>query len=164
MNPLPTTMASHWWQRPGRLPGRELYHWHMLFHDQPRVRELAAMAQQRLAGLLGLDMVPARWLHLTTLIVGFADEIPDGQIGAMAADARRRLAAIAPVPVARARCLPPAGGRPGPGAAGRPQPSAGCRAGRDQGSRVCGADRYRSVDPAYLGGLQQRRRSGRADH
>ena len=37
-------MADHWWQRPGRRPGRELYHWHILFHDQPKVRELAAMA------------------------------------------------------------------------------------------------------------------------
>jgi 2'-5' RNA ligase len=105
MSPLPTTMATHWWQRPGRLPGRELYHWHMLFHDQPRVHELAAMAQQRLAGLPGLDMVPARWLHLTTLIVGFADEIPDGRIDVMAADARRRLAVVAPVPVTLGRVL-----------------------------------------------------------
>ena len=32
-------MSDHWWQRPGRRPGRELYHWHMLFHDQPRVLE-----------------------------------------------------------------------------------------------------------------------------
>ncbi|MDB5063750.1 MAG: hypothetical protein JWM18_184, partial [Chloroflexi bacterium] len=40
MCPLPAQMADHWWQRPGRRPGRELYHWHMLFHDQPRVLEL----------------------------------------------------------------------------------------------------------------------------
>lgn len=105
MSPFPTTMASHWWQRPGRLPGRELYHWHMLFHDQPKVHELAAMAQERLAGLPGLDMVPRRWLHLTTLIVGFADEIPGDRIDAMTADARRRLAAIAPIPVTLGRVL-----------------------------------------------------------
>lgn len=77
----------------------------MLFHDQPGVHELAAMAQQRLAGLPGLDMVPARWLHLTTLVVGFADEIPDDGIDAMAADARRRLAVVAPVPVTLGRVL-----------------------------------------------------------
>jgi 2'-5' RNA ligase len=105
MSPLPTTMASHWWQRPGRLPGRELYHWHMLFHYQPKVHELAAMAQERLAGLPGLDMVPRRWLHLTTLIVGFADEIPGDRIDAMTADARQRLAAIAPIPVTLGRVL-----------------------------------------------------------
>jgi hypothetical protein len=45
MSPLPMQMTTHWWQRPGRLPGRELYHWHMLFHDQPKVHELVAAAQ-----------------------------------------------------------------------------------------------------------------------
>jgi 2'-5' RNA ligase len=105
MSPLPSTMADHWWQRPGRLPGRELYHWHMLFHDQPEVRELAAMAQQRLAGLPGLDLVPGQWLHLTTFIAGFADEVPGGSVGAMVARARRRLAGIAPIPVTLGRVL-----------------------------------------------------------
>ena len=98
-------MADHWWQRPGRLPGRELYHWHMLFHDQPEVRELVAMAQQRLTGLPGLDMVPGGWLHLTTFIVGFADEISDDSIEAMTAEARLRLAAVAPIPVILGRVL-----------------------------------------------------------
>ena len=105
MSPLPTTMADHWWQRPGRLPGRELYHWHMLFHDQPMVRELAAMAQQRLAGLPGLDLVPERWLHLTAFIAGFADEVPGGSVDAMVVQARRRLAGIAPIPVMLGRVL-----------------------------------------------------------
>lgn len=44
-------------------------------------------------------------LHLTTLIVGFADEIPGERIDAMTADARRRLAAIAPIPVTLGRVL-----------------------------------------------------------
>src|SRR5438309_1967633 len=105
MSPLPTQMANHWWQRPGRLPGRELYHWHMLFHDQPQVRELAAVAQQRLSGQPGLDMVPMRWLHLTTYIVGFVDEVPDGAVDVMVAEARRLLASVAPIPVGLGRVL-----------------------------------------------------------
>jgi 2'-5' RNA ligase len=105
MSPLPTQMANHWWQRPGRRPSRELYHWHMLFHDQPKVREVAAMAQERLAGMSGLDMVPLHWLHLTTYIAGFADEIPDGGVETMAAEARRLLAGIAPIPVNLGRVL-----------------------------------------------------------
>jgi len=44
MSPLPEQMASYWWQRPGRLPGRVLYHWHMLFHGQPDVHRLADLA------------------------------------------------------------------------------------------------------------------------
>jgi hypothetical protein len=103
MSPLPTEMANHWWQRPGRLPGRELYHWHMLFHDQPVVRELAAMAHERLVGLPGLDMVPTEWLHLTTYIVGFADELPDGSIEAMVQEAHHLLADVAPIPVSLGR-------------------------------------------------------------
>jgi 2'-5' RNA ligase len=97
--PLPTQMADHWWQRPGRSPGRIQYHWHVLFHDQPAVRELAARAQRKLQGLPGLSLVPRQWLHLTTLIVGFADEVTAQQLEVMTADASRRLAGIAPVPV-----------------------------------------------------------------
>ena len=103
MSPFPTEMADHWWQRPGRTPGRELYHWHMLFHDQPRVRELAGMAQARLAGQPGLDMIAMEWLHLTTFIVGFADEVPEPAIDAMVGEARRRLADVAPIPVTLGR-------------------------------------------------------------
>src|ERR1700716_899894 len=103
MSPLPTQMADHWWQRPGRRPDRELYHWHMLFHDQPAVRELAAKAQGRLMGLPGLDLVPIHWLHLTTYIVGFLDEVPDTKIEAMVGEARRRLAGIPPIPVSVGR-------------------------------------------------------------
>jgi 2'-5' RNA ligase len=77
----------------------------MLFHDQPAVRNLAAAAQDRLNGIPGLDMVEMRWLHLTTLIVGFADEVPHGSTEAMAADARQRLSSLAPVPVTLGRIL-----------------------------------------------------------
>lgn len=99
MSPLPARMADHWWQRPGRTPGRELYHWHLLLHDQPAVRAMAAAAQERLAGLPGLDMVAPPWLHLTTFIVGFVDEVADSTIDAMVAEARRLLTGVSPIPV-----------------------------------------------------------------
>ncbi len=103
MNPLPAQMADHWWQRPGRRPGRMLYHWHLTFHDQPKVVELAGMAQARLKGLPGLDMVAPQWLHLTTLVVGFADEIPESSVAEMVSGARERLATVAPIPVTMGR-------------------------------------------------------------
>jgi 2'-5' RNA ligase len=103
MSPLPTQMTTHWWQRPGRLPGRELYHWHMLFHDQPKVHELVAIAQKKLAGQPGLDMIEMPWLHMTTYIVGFADEVPDSAIAAMTTDVRRRLSQVAPIRVSLGR-------------------------------------------------------------
>jgi 2'-5' RNA ligase len=99
VSPLPERLSSHWWQRPGRRPGREQYHWHLLFHDQPAVRELAAAAQERLAGIAGLDAVPLPWLHLTTYLAGFVDEVPAERVEAMVAGARRLLAGVAPVPV-----------------------------------------------------------------
>ena len=103
MSPFPAEMADHWWQRPGRRPGRELYHWHMLFHDQPEVRKLAATAHERLAGLAGLDMVPLEWLHLTTYIVGFVDEVPRHRVDAMLREARRLLAGVPPIPIGLGR-------------------------------------------------------------
>lgn len=103
MNPLPTRMANHWWQRPGRFPGRILYQWHLAFHDQPRVTELATMAQARLAGQPGLDMVVPHLLHLTTLIVGFADEISQSTVDKMVSEARQRLTTVAPIPVTMGR-------------------------------------------------------------
>jgi len=96
-------MASHWWPRPGRHQGREQVHWHVLFHDQPQVQELAREAQQRLAGLPGLDLVPAEWLHMTVLIVGFADEMESEE--ALIGHARNHLSRVAPTTVTFGRIL-----------------------------------------------------------
>jgi 2'-5' RNA ligase len=103
MNPLPTQMANHWWQRPGRLPGRMLYQWHLAFHDQPKVIELVEIAQARLKGLPGLDMIAPDLLHLTTLIVGFADEIPGSSVEKMISGAHERLETVSPIPVTLGR-------------------------------------------------------------
>lgn len=97
-------MASHWWPRPGRREGREQVHWHVLFRDQPLVRELAAVAQQRLAGLPGLDLVPAAWLHMTVLIVAFADEIGT-EVEGLIGQASKHLSSIAPATVTFGRIL-----------------------------------------------------------
>lgn len=103
MSPLPTQMTTHWRQRPGWRPGREIYHWHMLFHDQPKVHELVAVAQRKLEGQPGLDLIETRWLHLTTYIVGFADEVPVSAIETMTADARWRLSQVAPIQISLGR-------------------------------------------------------------
>ena len=75
----------------------------MLFHDQPAVHELVAAAQARISGLTGLDLIPAPWLHLTTYVVGFADEIADSAIDEMTAQARRLLSVIPPVQISLGR-------------------------------------------------------------
>jgi 2'-5' RNA ligase len=55
--------------------------------------------QDKLAGLAGLDLVPTRWLHMTTQIVGFADEISDAETTAMVAGTSAMLAELEPVEV-----------------------------------------------------------------
>jgi hypothetical protein len=105
MDPSPTQMADHWRPKPGRRPGQPRYHWHLLFHDQPEVRRLAAAAQGKLAGLSGLDLVPEQWLHLTTFAVGYADEVPDASLEVMTAAAGQALAAVAPIPVSLGRVV-----------------------------------------------------------
>jgi 2'-5' RNA ligase len=96
-------MRRHWWWRPGWRPGRRLYAWHLTFGDQPVSRGLADLRrvvggyQARLAGLPGLDLLPAEWLHLTVQAIGFADEIGAGDAERIVAAVRRRCAALAPV-------------------------------------------------------------------
>ncbi|GAA1585208.1 hypothetical protein GCM10009678_79720 [Actinomadura kijaniata] len=97
MSPLPTRMSDHWWWRPGVRPGRRLLVWHILLDDQPQARTLVRECQSRLAGLDGLDLVPTRWLHMTTQIIGFADEISGAEVEAMTDAAAKRLRLLAPV-------------------------------------------------------------------
>jgi 2'-5' RNA ligase len=92
-------MSDHWWWRPGVRPGRRLLVWHILLHDQPEPRELVRQYQDKLAGLDGLDLIPAKWLHITTQIIGFADEISVAEVDAMLEGAAERLGALAPVEV-----------------------------------------------------------------
>jgi 2'-5' RNA ligase len=103
MGALPEQLADHWWQRPGSRPGRLQYHWHILFHEQPEVHELAASAQRKLAGLAGVDLVPLRWLHLTTFVLGFADQVPRQAVDSMVATAKQLLAETEPIAVALGR-------------------------------------------------------------
>jgi 2'-5' RNA ligase len=80
-------------------PGRRFYTVHATFGDAPEVRELAAKARSRLAGLPGLDLVPEEWLHLTMQGIGFADEVSDSDLSAIITAAKGGLAAVAPVAV-----------------------------------------------------------------
>ena len=79
--------------------------WLMRVGDTQQVAELARFGQARLAGLAGLDMVSREWLHMTTLIAGFADEISSGQVEAMADQVRRLLAGTPPITVILGRVL-----------------------------------------------------------
>jgi hypothetical protein len=89
-----TGVREHWWWRPGWQPGRRFYTFHFTFEQQPAVPRLAAEARERLACFAALDPVPGRWLHLTTQGIGFSDEVSDGDLLAITAAARGRLAVV----------------------------------------------------------------------
>jgi 2'-5' RNA ligase len=93
------TLRDHWWWRPGMRPGRRMLLWHLLVDDQPEVRALAGRFRERLAGLGGLDPVPDEWLHMTTQIVGFADEIPRAEVEAMTSAVAGAFRSLPPVTV-----------------------------------------------------------------
>jgi 2'-5' RNA ligase len=96
-------MRCHWWWRPGWRPGRRLHAWHLTFGDQTvsrgwaELRRVVGGYQARLAGLPGLDLVPAGWLHLTVQPVGFADQVGPGDAERIVAAVRRHCAALAPL-------------------------------------------------------------------
>ena len=105
VSPFPVRMEDHWLLHRDVDRGRARLMWLMLVGDCPPVVEVARLGQARLAGLGGLDLVPQQWLHVTTLIAGFADEITPEQVGVMAGEARLLLARTPPVTITLGRVL-----------------------------------------------------------
>ena len=105
MSPFPVQMEDHWSPQPDTDPARTQLMWFMLLGDHPEVAELVRIGQDRLAGLGGLDLVPREWLHMTTLIAGFSDEITADQVDLMTDHARQRLARIPPARITLGRVL-----------------------------------------------------------
>jgi len=87
-------MADHWRWRRGWRPGRRKYTWHFTFDGKKEVHDLAASYQARLGALPGLDLIPARWLHLTTQGVGFTDEVSAEDVAALLEASTARLKAF----------------------------------------------------------------------
>ncbi|WP_161602662.1 2'-5' RNA ligase family protein [Thermomonospora catenispora] len=96
---MPERLRDHWWWRPGMRPGRSMLVWHLLTEDRPELRSLARRYRARLAGMPGLDPVPDAWLHMTTRVVGFADEIPAAEADAMVSAVTEAFGALAPITV-----------------------------------------------------------------
>jgi 2'-5' RNA ligase len=85
------SMANHWWWRPGWGVGRRFYTWHLTVGAQPDVQRYAAAYRDALAHLPGLGPIPDQWLHLTMQGLGFADEVDERDVQAIAAAAQSRL-------------------------------------------------------------------------
>jgi hypothetical protein len=105
VNVTPAEMIDRWQKRAEPAPGEGLIYWHMLLGDHPEVVAMARSAQQRLAPFTGLYMTPLKWLHMTALIAGSADQIPGPELQQMATAASRQLAATPPITVTLGKVL-----------------------------------------------------------
>jgi hypothetical protein len=72
-------MIDHWWWRPDWSIGRQFYTWHLTFQDAPEIAQLVS-DYGCLRDLPGLDIIPARWLHLTTQGIGFVGEVDEADV------------------------------------------------------------------------------------
>jgi 2'-5' RNA ligase len=100
VSPLPRNLADRW--RDGRGDAdadSETLYWHVLLGHDPQLRSSVRSAQARIARFPGLHMTPLQWLHLTVLIVGRSDQIPDQAIDEMLRVARSLLSRVAPITV-----------------------------------------------------------------
>jgi 2'-5' RNA ligase len=88
-------LANHWWWRPSWPPDRRYLTWYVVF-DDPGLRTQVARMQAELADLDYLDPVPPDGLHLSVQGVAFTDEIPAWRVDALAAQADRWCADLAP--------------------------------------------------------------------
>lgn len=107
MSPLPTRMVNRWEKRRALMlpPGQGQLYWHVLLGEDPEARAIVQEAHDRLAGLPGLDLVPQKFIHLTTLVAGYSHEITDHQVKVMAEEATVQLSRIAPITVSLGRVL-----------------------------------------------------------
>jgi len=80
-----THMSSHW-NRPGWTDGRRSYHWLLDFAHVDAVRDLAERCQAQL-GDKAFDFAPLDSLHVTIGRIGFADELPQATVLAVAQEA-----------------------------------------------------------------------------
>jgi hypothetical protein len=89
---------DHWYQRPGWWPGRQFYTWHVIdFISDPPISEIVNSYAPMLGAAGVFDLVPARWLHITTQGVSFADTIAESEVRAIVEAARPLLANTEPV-------------------------------------------------------------------
>ncbi len=99
MSPLPATMRDRWATRAEAQSGYGTIYWHMLLSTYPQVRQLASDAQRVLSDFNGFHMTPPEWLHMTTLVVGSADDVSRDQMVHMVDEASAQLRYIDPIRV-----------------------------------------------------------------
>jgi 2'-5' RNA ligase len=98
MSPFPEQLIDRWRDGYGdATPERGLLWWLVLLDSSPQLRAAAQAAQSRISSFPGLHMTPLHRLHLSVLIAGPADEIPEHARSEMLAIARSYLAGTGPI-------------------------------------------------------------------
>lgn len=91
-----TMVRNHWWWRPGWRAGHHFYACHFTLDDQPELRNLVRQYQDAIAHLPNLDIIPARWLHVTMQGIGFVDEISTTDLATVTDRLEKRLRNMKP--------------------------------------------------------------------
>jgi 2'-5' RNA ligase len=94
---LPENMIDRWARRHDPAPGERTLYWHVLMADQPEVVDLARQAAERLAPFTGFHLTPLDRLHMTTLVVGPADDVTHQQLQQMTQIAAERFGETNPI-------------------------------------------------------------------
>ena len=100
MTPFPEQLIDRWRDGYGESESEygQLW-WLVLLGSNPQLRTAAQAAQSRISNFSGLHMTPLRWLHLTVLIAGPADQISEHARNEMLAIARSCLADTGPITI-----------------------------------------------------------------
>jgi 2'-5' RNA ligase len=104
MTPLPEQFTGRWGDGHGSAdPECGLLWWLVLLGSDAQLRSAARAAQSRISHFPGLHMTPLRWLHLTVMIAGPADQISEHARNEMLAIARSCLSGTGPITIELSR-------------------------------------------------------------
>ena len=98
MGTSPVRFRDRWRRRTDLLPNQSVIYWHILIGSHPAVTDLAQMARHRVASFGGFHLTPLKWLHITVLTGGPADQVPAG-LQQMVHTVSELLSGLEPIPV-----------------------------------------------------------------
>lgn len=105
MSPLPVQFADRWGSQRTGPSYEDSVCWHILLGTEAGAQSAAGEAQRRLARFGGFHLTPERWLHVTVMLAGTADDITPTQRSTMLDTARKALSGTPPITITLERVL-----------------------------------------------------------